>query len=989
MGRVLTIAAGAPFVDVLAERLLAAAAPQDLPRWTVLMPNRRACQSLTEAFLRVSDGRTVLLPRLLALGDVEEDSPTLWPGGAEATLPPAIPPHLRRFLLARLVSAFRAAIAQPVSADQAVALADALADLLDQFQTDRVSLAELATVVPEEHASHWQQTIDLLAIIAEHWPVELDRLGMLDPVDRRNRLLTAQAAAWRASPPADPIIVAGSTGSIPASADLITTVAHLPLGEVILPGLDLFLGEEDWEAVRDDPTHPHYGLLRLLDRIGITPRDVERLGPPPSPRAALASLALLPALRTQAWRTATLGASVAESLAGLSRIDAAGPAEEATAIALALREVLEVPGRTGCLITPDRGLARRVAAELRRYGEGNARLEIDDSAGRPLHRTRVGVFLGLIAGLTGGRVQAVPLLALLKHPLAGFGYHPAELRRAARLLERKVLRGPRLAGHLSAWRQAIATITSEAQRLVCLDLLERVEQTLAPILTLGPSPPHQIADALVRAAEAAAATASDAGADRLWREEDGEAARHLLADLIALDLPEVELDPVTATEVGDLMQRLMADVAVRPRWGGQARLKILGPIEARLVRADVVILAGLTEGIWPAPPPLDPWLGRALRDTVGLSPMDRRIGQAAHDVAQALAGERVILSRSRRVDGADTVPSRWLQRLEAVLVALGGPSIEEAPYSGWVAALDEAATVVAASRPNPCPPLDWRPTSLSVTQVETLMRDPYAVYARHILRLEALDPIDAEIDAAIQGTVIHEILERFVRAHPNQLPADPAARLIELAEQEFTDASHRPEVVAFWRPKIHRLALWVAAQEQQRRADTLAIATEVTGCLEIARPGRPAFTIKATADRVEHRRDGSIAIIDYKTGSVPKPEEVRAGYAPQLPLEAVIAAAGGFTGIPAAPVTELAFWKLGGREGGRDIPAIKPEKGEDPAAALSAAIAAARVGVEGVITAFDDPSRCYTAQPRPDTAPRYNDYRHLARTAEWATGSDG
>src|SRR5215469_12971068 len=449
MGAVFTIDAGEPFLDALAAGLMARAGgePLALARMTVLLPTRRAARSLAEAFLRQGNGRPLLLPRLVPVGDVDAEELAILAdettGNDAIDLPPAVPDLTRRLMLTRLVLGWGQtyAGAGPTSAAQAAPLAAELARFLDEVSAEGCSLANLDRLVPAEHAAHWQQVVKFLAIVSDHWPKALAALGCLDAADRRNRVLERQAEVWRQRPPADPVIAAGITGGVPAVAALVVAIARLPTGIVVLPGLDREADAAEWDAIAADPAHPQYLLARLLARLELLPGQVAAW---PSPvttgvdaaRAALVRTALAPASRSHRW--ATIGSLLAAAVAGMTRVDCPGPQEEATTVALLMRRQLEEPGATAALVTPDRDLARRVAAELRRWG-----VEVDDSAGTPLAKTPPGVFLRLLLTCVAEEFAPLPLLALLKHPLAACGLAPAEFRDLARRLEFSVLRGPR------------------------------------------------------------------------------------------------------------------------------------------------------------------------------------------------------------------------------------------------------------------------------------------------------------------------------------------------------------------------------------------------------------------------------------------------------------------------------------------------------------------------------------------------------------------
>ncbi|MFV3076741.1 double-strand break repair protein AddB [Niveispirillum fermenti] len=995
--RVFTLAPDIPFVDALAAGLWRQADgdPLALNRFTVLLPTARAVRSLREAFLRLSGGRPILLPRMAPLGDVDGDEVSLMMDGVTGKaggldLPPAIGPLRRQLLLARAIAAAGDRFAKTRA--QAARLARELARLLDQTQTEMVGFDRLHSLVPDDYAEHWQVTLSFLAIIVDQWPAILAAEGSVDPAQERNNRLLAYAAALKAAPPAHPIIAAGSTGSIPATAELLSVIARLPTGCVVLPGLDRACDAATWDAL--DDAHPQFGLKQLIDRIGVAREAVADwpLAPGVAPscppaRIALMAEALRPAGTTEAWRD--LATPDPSALQGVTRIDAATPQEEAGIIALILREALEMPGRTAALVTPDRNLARRVATELRRWD-----VRVDDSAGRPLAQTPVGSYLRLIMD-TAVQGAPVPFLSLLKHPMAGGGWPAGQLRRQARLLETAILRGPRPAAGLDGLRRAVLFAASEAadrrRRITnpaisqdLLTLIDRLETALGPLAAaVADGEQRPLSEWLrlhVGAAEALAAQEGEQGADRLWRDKDGEAAAGFIDELreAADGYP-----PLGGKDYAGLMEVLIAGRAVRPAFGLHPRLHVLGLMEARLQQFDVMVLAGLNEGTWPPAPPPDPWMSRPMRRDFGLPAPERQVGQAAHDFAQACGAKTLYLTRSERVEGTPTVPSRWLLRLDTVLDKAGLRGRIDGDGAWWRGlwqALDRPARVRPCPPPAPRPPVAARPRRLSVTQIETWMRDPYAIYAAKVLDLSALDPIDADPGAAERGEIIHKALDIFVRRHPGALPPDARAQLLAIGRGAFGDLLEQPGVAAFWWPRFEKVADWFLAQEAERRRTIRPLATEVSGRITLPGPAGP-FILTAKADRIDRTPTGGVVLIDYKTGTPPSAREVRLGKAPQLPLEALIAAGGGFEGVEAATVEGLEYWRLSGGDPPGLIQALKEEAG--------ILAAEAREGLEYLIERFDDPDTAYHSQPRPAWAPKYTDYAHLARIREWSAGGGG
>ena len=981
-----TIPPGVSFVDALARGLLARAGgdPLNLARGTVLLPTRRACRAVQEAFLRAAQGRALLLPRLLPLGDLDAEELILAgdeadTGFSAADLPPAMPALRRQLLLGRLIQQWGRVRGQPPSEDQAVRLAGELARLLDQVETEGLDLDRLEDLVPADYAEHWQVTLRFLSILTEHWPDVQASEGCIGPAERRRRLMEAQAEAWQRHPPSDPVIAAGSTGSIPATAALLDVIARLPAGEVVLPGLDRDTDAAIWKAITADPIHPQHTMAHLLARLEVSPVDVAVWpcdGVPKTPlaRTRLITIAMHPAAVTGNWRRHADGqdnAAIAEALTGVQRIDCPGPGEEAAVIALVLRQALETPGQRAALVTPDRGLARRVAAGLRRWG-----LEVDDSAGVPLGDTPPGTFLRATAEAIAGGLTPLALLAALKHPLAAGGTNTGAFRAQVRALETAALRGPRPGPGFAGLRQALGTKARRSPLAAWVRTLEASAAPFAQALRRGKTL-DAIVDAHIAFAESLAATDEETGPDRLWAGEAGAAAADFIGELHAA---AAGAPPLRGETYPALLATLLAGQAVRPRYGSHPRLSIWGPLEARLQHVDVLVLGGLNEGTWPPEVEPGPWLSRPMRAAFGLPAPERRIGLAAHDFAQAFCAPCVYLTRATRVEGTPTVPSRWLLRLETLLQAfeVNQDLSTEAPrWLAWAEALDRPAQQIFTGPPAPTPPVAARPRKLSVTKVETWMRDPYALYAREVLDLRVLDPLDADPGAADLGTLVHAALEAFLKDHPIHLPTDAEAALLAAGERVFAEHGARPGVRAFWWPRFCRIARWFAAAEAETRPGLARAVAEAHGSLILPAPGG-AFELTAKADRIDVRSDGTVGVIDYKTGTVPTNMAINSGIAPQLPLEAAIVLAGGFPGIPPGPLAGLAYWRLTGRDPAGQIKPV-PGNAEDRAAE-------ARDGLARLVAAFDKPDTPYHAVPRPQWAARFNDYAHLARIKEWGAG---
>ena len=992
---VYSIAPGIPFLDSLAAGLLDRHSDDafTLSDVRVFLPTRRACRALIEAFLRQSDGKALLLPLLVPLGEAEQSDESLLTedeplSGPALEIPPVISDLQRQFALSRLIlEAARQRLDDAPSPANAARLAAALITLLDQVETEQLSFNGLSELVDSDYAAHWQVTLDFLRIVTEQWPNVLAVLGCEDPAIRRNLLSAAQVNRWKDSPPTGPVYAAGSTGSIPATAAMLEMIARLPQGAIILPGFDPTLEDE---VLGDLPaTHPQYGMVRLIQRIGITSANVEPwFGSVPS-RCSDDRVHLIRAATAPPDSVAdTAEINFSKALEQVSFVTCPTSQEEAGVIALALRETLETPDRTAALITPDRTLARRVAAELRRWN-----IEIDDSAGQPLSSTPVGTYLQLSASCFADQLAPIELLSLLKHPLAAGGVEATTFRARVRLMERLVLRGPRPGPGFEGIETVLKGLSAIGSRYQDDARLlqgwnggiQSKAATFEELMASGENVPLvELIDAHVQFAEALATTNDISGPDRLWAGDDGEAAASFIAEL----RDSVATFPaVPGYDYPALLDVLMSSRIVRPRFGTHPRLHIWGLLEARMQSADLICLGGLNETVWPSEPSADPWMSRLMRKAFGLPPAERRIGLSAHDFVQAFCAEQVMVTRAERVEGTPTVPARWLLRLDNVLEGGGDEgkaardrATENARWLTWQAALDVPEKVQPGEAPAPKPPISARPRQLSVTQVETWMRDPYAIYARHILRLRPLDVIDADPGAAERGTMIHDALDRFVQEHPEHMPPNTVQVLRETGITAFGDALALPGVWAFWWPRYERITEWFAQEEAKYRQDIRATHTEVDGQLKIS-SGDTEFTLIAKADRVDELHDGTISIIDYKTGGPPTVTDISLGFAPQLPLEAAIAQAGKFSGTSPASVSLLEFWRLsGGDPAGERKPA-----GKD----IKALAEAALLGLTELVIRYDDPDTPYLSQPDPSHAPIWSDYTHLARVLEWSSIEGG
>jgi ATP-dependent helicase/nuclease subunit B len=1040
--RVFNVPASAPFLRTVIAALVegrlvdgfdARVNPERLAQATLYLPTRRAGRMAREIFLDVLGTDAVLLPRIVALGDIDEDelefaeAAEQFGGSAPLDIPPKLKELDRTLTLAKLVAQWAKSpgaaplvVGGPAST---LALANDLARLMDDMVIRGVDWKALDGIVPDHLDQYWQMTLGFLSIARQMWPAHLEEIKKIEPAARRDLLIESEAARLTKHHEG-PVIAAGSTGSMPATARFLKAIAGLPQGAVVLPGLDTDLDEEAWQLIGSvtdaqgkvsaaASNHPQFAMHGLLDKFGLRRSDVETIGTSaPHGRELLMSEAMRPSNATAQWHRRLAEPEVAKKISAgmqnLAVIEAANPEMEALAIAVAMREAREF-GKSAALVTPDRALARRVEAALGRWN-----LAFDDSGGDALTDTAAGIFARLAAEAAAKQLEPPTLLALLKHPLLRLGRARGAFANAVETLELALLRGTRpaagsggLAKEFVRFREELAKLragktsalhASEPRTRLKDEELDRaqaliaqLQSALAPLESIDPSRPMDFANLAKCHQDVIKALSRDEkNVEVAFEGHQGQALLGAFDDLF--DANSAGISPtglmVQLGDYGEVFQTGFGDRIVRRPEVAGAQLRIYGQLEARLTQCDRVILGGLVEGVWPPAPRNDPWLSRPMRHQLGLDLPERRIGLSAHDFAQLLGADDVILSHAAKVGGAPSVASRFLHRLEAVAGETRWDAAKAAgeKYIHFANELDRPEKVEPIPQPMPKPPRAARPLRLSVTAIEDWLRDPYTIYAKHILKLEPLDPVDMPLSAADRGSAIHDALGDFTQAYKTTLPDDPASALRRIGEKHFAPLMDRPEARALWWPRFLRIASWFAGLEAERRLNVRTIDAEIRGRISIPLDHGRTFFLSARADRIEHRTDRTYAILDYKTGQPPTGKQVRMGLSPQLTLEAAILREGGFEGIAAgASVSELLYVRLSGNNppGKSILLELKVNKGDAPQFPDDAADEARRK-LEALIRAFENEDQAYTSLNLSMWTNRYGAYDDLARIKEWS-----
>jgi len=976
------IAAHGGFADALAPGLIDRFAKEafELAPGLAILPNNRAQRALQEAFVRLSEDG-LLLPQMAVIGDLDLDESigvALDSGELALDIAPAVDPMDRLLTLAQLIQKEIRLREDAILAKDALRLAREFARTLDQLTIEEISLADLMKTEPDglDLSSHWQDSYRFFLIIAEKWRQQLEKWQRVDQAARRNALFDHIAKSWKTSPPDHFVVAAGITTSAPAIARFLETISFMPAGMVVLPDLDLIMPEEEWDllgpfqpdpdtgyAPRAQETHPQYHMKLLLDRMSIARGEIMRWprtgesGAAAKRSRALSNAFAIPKL-TVRWQTLE---SSERSLAGVQTVEASNSAEEAQIIALLAREALEEPDQRVAIVTPDRSLATRISAHLKRWD-----IQVDDTAGQPLAKLPEGVFfLNLLAAVADGFPPA-EFLALLKHPLVQRGEGRLQWLDDVRKLD-LLLRGPRPAPGLAG---IDALLNAENHRTKKLreaitpwwQSVRTMFEQMAMLFTPPLDWPHLL-DQLRQLAETLTEGA-------IW---SGPAGREL-AELLTKLQVRADMGPVriAANELAGYFETLMSEISVRPPYGGHPRIALYGLLEARLQQSELVICCGLNEGSWPQAITPDPWLAPMIRKSLGLPAQERQIGLSAHDLVGAMGAKKVILSRAHRDDSGPAIASRFLLRLKGMC----GDNLKEHPeVRAWLSKIDQPETEsVPYARPAPLPSKEQRHIPISVTQADSLIADPYFFYAKKIMGFASLDMIDADPSAAWRGTIIHDILDQWAK-QDNYAPT----ALRERAQAFLNDPGLHPLMRSLWAPRLLEGLDWIAETVAENvKAGREPVASEIYGKAEIA-----GVELSGIADRIDRMSEGGLAIVDYKTGGAPSNRAVIEGYNLQLGLLAAIAELGGFKDIEGEAVA-FEYWSLAKKGGTDNFGHVR-----SPTQGRGDNVIAADAMVDHAVARFNDAADRYlkgaapmTAKLHPEYA-RYADYDQLMRLEEW------
>lgn len=971
--RLFGIAPGVDFPKALVEGLVdrtKGGPPEALAKVELIVNTRRMQRRIVDLF---DQGPPVLLPQIKLLTDLADVS-------LLDEVPVAVSSLRRRLELAPLITKLVESDATLSARGSVFDLADSLAVLMDEMHGEGVTPDVIKTLDVTDQSGHWARALAFIEIVQRYFGNSEEAP---DKESRQRAVIEALVSRWADTPPDHPVIIAGSTGSRGATMALMQAVARLPQGALILPGFDFDMPASIWSQLKDPMTsedHPQYRFAKLMTLMGVDYSSVRKwqsANPQMEARNKIISLSLRPAPVTDAWLDE--GPKLPDLRAAMEQVtlvQATSPRNEALTIALRLRKAAE-DGQTAALITPDRMLTRRVTAALDRWN-----IIPDDSAGIPLQLSPPGRFLRHVANLFTEDLTAESLLTLLRHPLTHSNEQRNDHLRFTSDLE-LYLRAHMVPFPTKPVLDAWADMNASDEKTRWVDWISNH-------LTGNRFDGHRSLTDWVRQLRRVAQFIAGGGdpdqSGELWLKDAGKEALRVFEDF---DTQSEFGSDMNASDFVNLLGSVLSSGEVRSEFTPHPNIMIWGTLEARVQGADLLILGGLNEGSWPEAPKPDPWLNRTLRNEAGLLLPERRIGLSAHDYQQAIAAPEVFLTRSIRSDDAETVASRWLNRLTNLMGGLpnsNGPEVVAEMIQRGDAWLDKVrryenvAPVDSAKRPSPRPPLTARPRKLSVTEINTLIRDPYAVYAKHVLRLKPLNPVQQPPDARLKGILIHAVLDDFVLQAAKDSALLNRSHLLKLMDARLRSDVPWPSTRVKWMADIERVADWFVEGEKERLADAMPVATEnaATGTIELHDLG---FTLGARADRIDRTNRGDVVLYDYKTGKPPSRSQ-QSKFDKQLLVQAAMMERGAFAAVGSSKVERAAYIGMG----------RNPEIIEAPFTAKSKQEEKKQIGetpdetwglLRKLLAGYLKTDKGFTARLMMEKDAFDSPYDHLARYGEW------
>lgn len=962
MAGIYGITAGTDIPRTLVEGLIARhKKPHELAQVTLLVNSDRMAKAVRQSFIQNGPG---LFPKISTVAQVHH----LFLKGRFERAHSDIE---RIFTLFPLVQKFVQEPAGIFAGSSSFVMAQSLDALIREFHAEGIELGSIHDINPTQESAYWQNTTGFLSIVESYWREN----GSIQTAEHiQHEQVQKIIENWRKHPPQEPIYIAGSTGSRALTRRLMQAVAAMPQGGVILPAYDPHLPQETWDYLSTAPNtqdHPQFRFAALLDLLGLSAADIKPWchdAHPNGLRARALSVALRPAPVTHIWRHEgrSIGA-LEEAFSSVSLVQAENPEEEAQAIALASYDALS-QGKSVAIVTPDRILSRRIAAYLAHWN-----ITPDDSAGVPLHHSTPGRLVRHIARLISMGQSDTHLFEILKHPLVHAGSDRNNHLRLTRDLEldlRRAPTGPITPMLLQNWADAGA---EERKPWVAW-----IIQVFLTDPTLRSASLETFVSRHLALLEEANKGSDPAAPFTLWKHEEGQNIAQIFETLQEGNFAGPMMEP---SEYVNMVDVLLSRETQRSGQTQSHDIVIWGTQEARSVQTDVVILAGLNDGIWPALPEPDPWLNRAIRAQLGLFVPERQLGLSAHDFEHLANAPHVILTRATLDSDQQTVPSRWVNRLcnflgglndalgDEFSVTLDGPATLAAMKSrGSVwrqAARDyfnaKPLSDAPARRPSPSPPIAARPKRLSITEIERLIRNPYEIYAKHVLGIRPLEAFDQSEFYLLRGTMLHALMEKCTQ----ERITDPH-RIMQLADRLLPLYLHHPKERLATRLGLESTIEHLSAFLQNSFASAEKSATEVKSILPLT---APEFELTGQIDRIDTLIGGGARIFDYKSSTLPSaPQQIK--YNQQLLLSALMVEQGRLKDHENLNV-----------EGAEFVSILKVAQQTAPLDQQP--VEATRASLERLMGRYFEQETGYTARramfKRDDPSP----YDHLSRYGEW------
>jgi ATP-dependent helicase/nuclease subunit B len=938
------------------------------------MPNRRSANALRTVFLEEIESGSRILPSIEAIGDLDEKAIVLSGVDSDSLLEylksqkTSLEIGYRLLLLRETMLNYSHS-----SIEQAMGLSKELDVFLRDIENYEIDFSKLDNLVGEDLAIHWQQILDFLKNFGTRWQDLLNKHNIASTYGNRVSSVRFYEKILKKVGLKNPLLMVGNFEPSESTLNLMKTLLKCDNAYLIFKGLENVMTAEECQSI--DETHSHFLSEKTLEKLALDKRSMVNLRYPEYKTIGNDSLqslyiSMLPPELTYRWQN---NDKICE-LKHIQYIECREIHDELNLIMVYLLDHIAKNGLKNIALVANQELSQRLELLLSYWN-----IPFNNNYGKKFILHGVVRYLMLIVEVYNENYRANKLLSLLKNNFTRFGYDREKLLKNIQLFEEYILHNGVNRNGMESYRVNLRSVENEQTREDLTEFFDRIESYFA-ILDGKNLPLEKLVQNHLQLAEKLAGSVENDGADILWHsEESGEKVRELFYGELLLQSKYFGNSNIADYEY--ILNFLISERSYSDDYSLYPAVNITSVQEAQLINYDLVIIANLNDGANPMNTPPDPWMSRKMRIDLGLPPRETEIGKSYFNLIQLVAQKKVLLTRSRNVDGTPSIKSRFLQRLETMLHCNGlGLATNEAIVRGFQKYHSFEYNLennIYKVRPQPKPPVNLRPRNLSATNIDLLNLNPYDIYVKKILALKKTNPLEKENIHARVGIILHSIFERYSRDYEKYRRSGSGALALLVKDTLDHSFANDQLLTELYYDRVLETTRYFIELDERSRKENYSITLEDWNECDLG--AGKNFFLSARIDRME-KLNNSMRIIDYKTGTAPSKTDIICGWRLQLPVEALILS----KSRPGIDIESLQYWLV--KQKNCKVTEIndgEKMRGTNNIILIRELVKKTEEFVMKLVDLFDNEFTGYTATNRNS---HYSDFNHLSRLEEWLYG---